>query len=344
MPEIKRALVLTGGNVKGAFQAGAIKTVIDSGFRPDAIFGVSVGALNGAFLADQLGRTPAATWPTAVDNLELFWRDQITSFSSIGKVRSKVKVIAKVIGGGFNGLLKMKRLDRLVDRLLKEQHIANSPVPVFPGIVELNNGEYFYATTHPDWAQPSEDKQTEIRLIKGDFLDYVLASTREPVKMPVVMKMRKTLVDGGIRNIAPLKSAIDAKAIEIITISNQPEKVSPQTGKSYRNFFNLIDRTVSIMTNEIVNNDLQLAHKINMACIKYGVKTNQFKIADGPLAGNRYVESTIIRPETSLGINVLKFNTKDIKGMITKGKAAGMAGLVARDKFRIDIGYTPPQN
>jgi len=56
---IQRALVLSGGSIKGAFQAGAIGHVLTK-FEPDLIVGTSVGSLNGGFLADRASLSPAA--------------------------------------------------------------------------------------------------------------------------------------------------------------------------------------------------------------------------------------------------------------------------------------------
>ena len=52
----KRALVLSGGSIKGSFQAGAVAELLESGFVPDAIYGTSVGSLNGSFLTERAGR------------------------------------------------------------------------------------------------------------------------------------------------------------------------------------------------------------------------------------------------------------------------------------------------
>ncbi|MDE3056952.1 MAG: patatin-like phospholipase family protein [Bacteroidota bacterium] len=52
----KNALVLGGGSVKGSSQAGVISEILNKGFVPDASYGVSVGALNGAFLAAEAGK------------------------------------------------------------------------------------------------------------------------------------------------------------------------------------------------------------------------------------------------------------------------------------------------
>jgi NTE family protein len=37
----------------GAFQAGALVALLDAGVVPDALYGSSAGALNGAFLASR---------------------------------------------------------------------------------------------------------------------------------------------------------------------------------------------------------------------------------------------------------------------------------------------------
>jgi NTE family protein len=47
---MKRALVLSGGGSKGAFEAGFIKALSEAGLHFDLITGTSIGALNGALL------------------------------------------------------------------------------------------------------------------------------------------------------------------------------------------------------------------------------------------------------------------------------------------------------
>jgi predicted acylesterase/phospholipase RssA len=63
-----RALVLTGGGALGAFQVGAIKRLWESGYRPDLICGISVGAINAVKLAE--GDENGAT---AAEKLEGLW-------------------------------------------------------------------------------------------------------------------------------------------------------------------------------------------------------------------------------------------------------------------------------
>lgn len=44
-------LVLEGGGARGAFQIGAFQALNEKGFRFDGIVGTSIGAINGALLA-----------------------------------------------------------------------------------------------------------------------------------------------------------------------------------------------------------------------------------------------------------------------------------------------------
>lgn len=68
------ALVLSGGNALGAFQAGAWCALKDHGLPPDWVAGASVGAVNGAIIAgNQPDRTKAA--------LEMLWRPASVSSS-----------------------------------------------------------------------------------------------------------------------------------------------------------------------------------------------------------------------------------------------------------------------
>ena len=84
---MKNALVLSGGSIRGAFQAGAIAHVLEKGFKPDGIYGTSVGSLNGGFLAERAGRskTKEPAWPAIGKELENFWLTNINSFKKIGK-------------------------------------------------------------------------------------------------------------------------------------------------------------------------------------------------------------------------------------------------------------------
>ena len=55
------AFVLSGGASLGAVQAGMLRILYERGVAPDLIVGASVGALNGAFIADSQPRSERTT-------------------------------------------------------------------------------------------------------------------------------------------------------------------------------------------------------------------------------------------------------------------------------------------
>ena len=67
---MKRALVLSGGGAKGAWQAGVIDSLIRRGSRWDIFAGVSVGALNAALLAQY-----AHPFDDGLAKLQDLWHD-----------------------------------------------------------------------------------------------------------------------------------------------------------------------------------------------------------------------------------------------------------------------------
>lgn len=64
----KLAFVLAGGASRGALQAGALRALFESGYRPDLIVGTSIGAANGSFLAVHGFNEPG------LQKMEEFWR------------------------------------------------------------------------------------------------------------------------------------------------------------------------------------------------------------------------------------------------------------------------------
>jgi NTE family protein len=63
----QRVLVLQGGGALGSYQAGAFQALCNSGFQPDWIAGISIGAVNAAIIA---GNEPHK----CVDRLKEFWQ------------------------------------------------------------------------------------------------------------------------------------------------------------------------------------------------------------------------------------------------------------------------------
>ncbi len=294
-----QALVLGGGSIKGAFQAGAIAEVLARGCAPRIITGISVGALNGAFLTERAGRGAAGSvdWPAIGAELEQFWKANVRKPDDIIEVRSKGKVALSALFARFDGLVKTDRLQALVRKELNEDNIRNSPVALYAGSVNLADGEIVYA--HRGFP---------------NLLEYIIASTAIPIMMPIFMIGNRPYYDGGMRDIAPLKQAIDAGATEIICIACQPLKTG---GADFNrgNILHLVDRVVTIMTNEILRNDLEYARFLNEYCPRDGTPPES-----GPLRGYRYIPIRIIQPAMPIEVQIDSFTRQDIAAMLTLGR------------------------
>jgi len=296
---MKKGLVLSGGSIKGAFQAGAISQLLTSGrFIPDLITGTSVGSLNGMFLAERSGRyqqqNQPVNWPDIGNNLKRFWLDNITSFDAVGKKIGTIKLVWQIIRNQFNGFVDMSPLYKLLEREFDMTVLTSSPIDYYSCSVNLFNGELILA--HPK--------------THASFMDHLMASTAIPLQMPYRLINQQPHVDGGLRDVAPLQHAIDKGAEQIVCICCHPKDVQ-NADLEWGNILKYIDRNMAIMTNETVNTDIAECQRVNELLKEFG-KT-------GSLKDKRSIELAVIRPEKSLPIHLDEFDQKDIKECFERG-------------------------
>jgi len=296
-----QALVLSGGSIKGAFQAGAIAHILEQGFAPDLISGISVGALNGAFLAERAGRAKIPDWPKIGAELEEFWRTRITKPDDLVETQSKIKIAWKVFWNQFDCIIKTCPFKKLVYKEIKLENIHASPVKLRVGAVNLVTGEIVYA----DESSPR-------------IVDYVVASTAEPITMSLVDVEGKPFYDGGLRDIAPLSYVLGQGAseteIEIFCIVCQAEKLTEKDFNRGK-LLHLIGRVVDIITNEVLVNDLSYIKRI-----KDSLKDLPSGLIPNPL--KPFVDSkiTLIRPDEPIPVQVDSFTEAHIDMMLQLGR------------------------
>jgi NTE family protein len=186
---MRTAFVLSGGASLGSIQVGMLEALYERNIRPDLIVGTSVGALNGAFIAER---------PQDVDTareLGEVWR---------GLKRRHVFPVNPVTGAlGLSGarshLVSDSGLRRLVRRHAMAQRLEDTLVPLHVIATDVFRGGDF-------------------RLSKGPLVDAVMASAAIPGVFPAVDWHGRTLVDGGVANNAPISHALDLGADEIYVL------------------------------------------------------------------------------------------------------------------------------
>lgn len=292
-----KALVLGGGSLKGAWQVGAIQAALETGFKPDMIYGISAGALNSAFMVNEAGnqhiKNNQIDWDIVNKKLISFWIENITKPSDIGILKSKFTLGIDTILSRFDGLLDTNPLHNKLSSYLDLTTLRRSPIGLKVGAVNINTGEMHYADP-----------------LEQHFLDYLRASSSLPVVMPVIQiggDHRKAYLDGGLREVVPLKKAIEDGATEIIAIATHPEKRKMED-INYRSFLSLLDRIKDISVNQFENNDIEWArnHDENVMSI-------------GGFSLSKKIKLKIIRPTEPLNIHLTKFDTNDIKTLIKQG-------------------------
>lgn len=286
------ALVLSGGGVKGAYQAGAIEVLFESGYRPGIVTGISVGALNAAFLAAHQESDQAGS------RLAEFWETEVTEPSKFVKKRSVLDLLWRVLTKKWDGVVDTKPLADVVRRVFAPHFPRRGGIQVRVGSVDLRSGALVY--TGPE---------------SGDFIDAVLASAAEPISMPLRKIRGVPHYDGGLRDIAPLKQAISLGATRIVCILTQSVDVGSFAGEE-GDVFNLIQRVLGIVTNEIVENDLETAQTINRLLLELPPEV----LAHPFFASKRPIPLTVIRPSVAIPVSLDSFTREDIRRMLDQGR------------------------
>lgn len=292
-----KALVLGGGSLKGAWQVGAIQAVLETGFKPEMIYGISAGALNASFMVNEAGHQFAShktvDWDLVNKKLLRFWLENITKPADIGILKSKWSLGIDTLMSRFDGLLDTNPLHEKLKKYIDLTTLRRSPIALKVGAVNINTGEMHYADP-----------------LEQHFLDYLRASSSLPIIMPAIQiggDYKNAFLDGGLREVVPVKKAIEDGATEIYAIATHPKKRDMEP-INYRNLLSLIDRIKDISVNQFENNDLEWAEHYN---------ENLMSIAGFSI--NKKIKLTVIRPDETVSVKLTEFTIEDIKNVIKAG-------------------------
>jgi NTE family protein len=282
-------LVLAGGSAKGAFQAGVMKAIMERGYQPDAVYGVSAGSLNAAYFVNQLGLQAISGEPIsfkdASQDLWDFWESRITSPESLSKPFNIFQLGLSALRKKFKGLVDTMPLRNLLTEVLSVRNLHASPIDLKIGAVNIIDGTMYYVDTSEEY-----------------FLDYLMASSAVPILMPVVKingETRRSFLDGGLRDVAPIKKAVDDGASHIVCISCHMESIEGGHFDS-GDLLALVDRVMDIAVNEILNADIKEV-----------------------MISNTTIDIQSIRPPQPLTIDIQNFNKMDIRRMLELGYQVG---------------------
>lgn len=251
---MSKALVLSGGGSKGAYQVGVLKALVERGHKWDFIAGVSVGALNAAFLA----MFDIEQQHQAAFDLEKMWLQNITNNNSI--YRGWAPGLLTYLPAAWKGsVYSTEPLRLLIQKAFNHQKMIKTNVEVVVGACSVNTGEYL-----------TIDKKNQ------RFLDFVLASASFPIAFPPVNIGGELFTDGGVRTIVPIMDAIAAGATDIDVILTSPHKhpMRKVASGAISKIMPLTLRITDILLDEVYASDLaRIEHLHNVKINVYAPTT-----------------------------------------------------------------------
>lgn len=210
---MKRALVLSGGGSRGAYECGAWQALRELNIRLDGVYGTSIGAVNAALVAQ-------GDFDTALELWENIRMDQIVSLEegeelSVERmVHRKRDLIPFLLENARNFLMDITPFEDLMARTIDE------------GRVRASGMELGMMLTHVPSLNPVEVRLKDVP--QGRLHDYILASAACFPIFPLRQIGGEHYMDGGYADNMPIAMAIGDGAEEIIAVDIHPQPVHPE--------------------------------------------------------------------------------------------------------------------
>ncbi|MEG2311703.1 MAG: patatin-like phospholipase family protein, partial [Bacilli bacterium] len=189
-----KAIVLSGGGAKGAYQAGVWQALRKLRIKYDIVTGTSIGALNGMFMVQKDFNKCLYLWKNI--NFDQIYND----FKANNKKEIYKSYFDSIIKGGISTL----KIEQLIANNYNPKKLYNSKIKYGVVTYNVSNLSVYYAT----------NENTKAEQLKN----YIMASaTCFPVFKPKKID-NDTYIDGGFYDNLPLNLAIDLGATQIIAV------------------------------------------------------------------------------------------------------------------------------
>jgi NTE family protein len=333
----KRAVVLSGGGARGAYEAGVLRFILDdlpqrTGITPDfeIVSGTSVGAIHACFLAatadetENRGQRLVEIWDRM--RVHEIFNFTVRDFFKLPRRLLGVKHVAKMLRDGqrpdrLYGLLDTEPLERLVLQSIPWQGIRRNirtgridTVCVAATQVATGRAVVFCDSHRPElpaWANVSNIRMQRIRLSPL----HALASAAIPLLFPSVRVGARYYADGGLRLNTPLAPAVRLGADRILVIGlthdtgpTTSEALAQERTAEFGNPMYLFGKVLNALMLSPIDADVARLHFVNNI-IDTGSKvfgTDFLEQLNSGLDPNgerplKKIEDLVIRPSEDLG-------------------------------------------
>jgi len=333
----KRAVVLSGGGARGAYEAGVLRFILDelpkrTGITPDfeIVSGTSVGAIHACFLAatadetETRGQRLVEIWDRM--RVQEIFKFTIRDFFKLPGRFLGVKRVAKMLRDGqrpdrLYGLLDTGPLERLVLQSIPWRGIRRNirsgridTVCVAATQVATGRAVVFCDSHRPElppWASVTNIRMQRIRLSPL----HALASAAIPLLFPSVRVGARYYADGGLRLNTPLAPAVRLGADRILVIGlthesgpTTSEALAQERTAEFGNPMYLFGKVLNALMLSPIDADVARLHFVN-DIIATGSKVfgpdflEQLNSGLDPKGERplRKIDDLVIRPSEDLG-------------------------------------------
>ena len=291
----KRVLIMSGGGAKGAFQAGVIEQLNRKGWEPDAVAGISVGALNAVMVATGQADKLVNIWQGLREEQVL--KKRRIDRKAKNYLLHKIGVEKATLGFFDNSPLKKKLRESVGNKFTKH---------FYCGTVNIETGAYKEHIARP-------------MMVPWNYLDAVVASTAIPVVFDPVELDGEQHVDGGVRHMNPIGKILqDNNPDEIIFITTRKFD-EPNKRKEIDDVVDVAVQTLNILLEEIFIKDLREFIRINGLVRQAQEQGAVLKKSNGEPF--KVYKSTLYQPQEPLG-DSLNFSNEQANKNINIGLEA----------------------
>ncbi|MCB1192387.1 MAG: patatin-like phospholipase family protein [Leptospiraceae bacterium] len=280
---MKKALILSGGGARGAYQAGVFQYLEEINFKPDIICGTSVGAINATAIGCGFNAKKL------IDMWKKIETKHVMKYSLWKNLRNLIKK-------KFVPMVDTAPMRTLLESELNLQDLRENSVEVIISAVNIISAELEFFE--------NEDIT----------LEHVMASSAIPIFFPWQMINGLPYWDGGLMANTPILPAIERQAKEIVVVLLSPVgEVALDIPKTRRQALermfelSLIGSYQNIMIDRYYKKSNRLKNKSILSFLNFLEDKENFHIR-------------VIAPVDTLGLkSILNFNVIQADSLIRRG-------------------------
>lgn len=179
-------LVLAGGGAKGAYEMGAWRALLELGIEIEAIAGTSIGAINGALIAQGDYKKAMKLWDSAEVSKGINFSEELKATDNLFSLGNLPQIFHEIIKNGGVDITPAKKI---IEDCISEEAVRKNNIPLGLVTFQLNN------------MKPVELFVED--MAEGQLIDYIMASARVPGLVNQGPDNSR-YVDGGVYDNAPI--------------------------------------------------------------------------------------------------------------------------------------------